>query len=411
VQRWLKFAKHLPALGWQPVIFTPQNPAFDVCDESLLTDIPPEAEVIKIPIFEPYRLLRSKKNLKQTNFGVLTNSGRPGMKDTLLRWIRGNIMVPDPRVFWVQPSLRYLLRYLKTHPVDAVVSTGPPHSMHLIGLGLKKTLHLGWIADFRDPWSKLDLLDDYKIMPPVRRRYERMEQEVLLHADVCLTVSKCWGDMFAGLGAKKVEVITNGYAPEDIISAENNTPAGFVISHFGLMNHLRNPLVLWKVIEEKLTEDADFRNDFKCILGGHIDPEVLTDMRHFELLFARTKVEGYLSHSDLQKVSTNSAVLLLLCFKSEIGKGNIPGKLFEYLAIGRPILAFGGKGGDVDRILRETGGGTFLGYAASKLDVSAALDALYSHYKHGKFTSKPEGIDAYERAALTGNLVKVLDRL
>jgi glycosyltransferase involved in cell wall biosynthesis len=413
VQRWLKFAKYLPKNGWQPVVFTPENPAFDVTDKSLFSDIPPEAEVVKIPILEPYRLLgtgRAKKSAS-TNFGVLPGSAKGGWKQTLLRWVRGNIMVPDPRVFWVQPSLRYLLRYLKAHPVDAIVTTGPPHSMHLIGLALKKATDTPWIADFRDPWSKLDLLDDYHIIPAVRRRYERMEAEVLSHCDACLSVSKVWGEMYTALGAKKVAVITNGYEEKDVISKESIPTEKFILSHFGLLNHLRNPLVLWETLERKMEADSSFAKDFELHLGGNIDPVVLQTLYTYPLIQERLKLFDYVSHSALPELYAKSSVLLLMCFNSDIGRGNIPGKLFEYLAAEKPILAFGRNGGDVDRILGETSGGKLFDYSAEGEVVSDYIHQLYSKYKTGsEFLAETAEIRKYQREKLTEDLVGLLNK-
>ena len=159
VQRWLKFSKYLRDFGWEPVIYTPENPESPDVDKSLLKDIPPGIEVIKKQIWEPYdaykRFIGQKKDEK-IQAGFLSEKKRNPLFENISVWIRGNFFIPDARRFWIKPSIRFLIKYLAAHPVNAIVSTGPPHSMHLIALGLKKKLNIPWLADFRDPWTTID---------------------------------------------------------------------------------------------------------------------------------------------------------------------------------------------------------------------------------------------------------------
>jgi len=212
VQRWLKFAKYLPKFGWQPVVFTPENPDFNVLDKELESEVPKQAEVIKLPINEPYSAYRSlfgKKDRKGNNAGIVS-SKKFSITDKLSNFIRGNFFIPDPKVGWVKPAINYLEDYLKRNPVDVIVSTGPPHSMHLIALGLKKKFSTPWIADFRDPWSELDMLTSYHIMPFRFKKYKALENSVLKAADLSLTVSKVWENDFKRLGSNSTATITNG---------------------------------------------------------------------------------------------------------------------------------------------------------------------------------------------------------
>ena len=157
VQRWVKFAKYLPTEGWQPVIYTPKNPDLASIDESLLEDIPAEAEILKKNICEPYSIYRkltgSKGQIKvEANPG---NGGKGSFMKKISLWIRGNFFMPDPRCLWIRPSVRFLKKYLKEHPVDVIVSTGPPQSMHLIARKVSLATGIPWVADFRDPWTKI----------------------------------------------------------------------------------------------------------------------------------------------------------------------------------------------------------------------------------------------------------------
>jgi len=189
VQRWLKFAKYLPEFGWKPVIYTPENPDFEIKDDSLLKDVDSVTVVLKQPIWEPFGLYRKLLGKTATQKqGVIEPSGSSLLSRFSL-WVRANLMIPDPRKFWIKPSINYLVKYLKKNPVDIIITTGPPHSMHMIGLGIKKKLDIPWIADFRDPWSDWDVLDLLKISNTARRKHKTLEHQVFKHADKVLTVS------------------------------------------------------------------------------------------------------------------------------------------------------------------------------------------------------------------------------
>ncbi|MDA8858134.1 glycosyl transferase family 1, partial [Flavobacteriales bacterium] len=195
VQRWLKFTKYLPKYDWKPIVYTPENPYFEVQDESLLNDITSEAEIWKTPIWEPYTLKDKLfgKGESSQSAGVITN--KKSLKNKVLNWVRGNVFIPDPKINWVKPSVKVLLRKIKEEGIEHIITTGPPHSMHLIGLGLKKAIpNLKWIADFRDPWSELDLLDEFNLSSSSTKKHKDLEKEVLQTADVALTVSETWVD-------------------------------------------------------------------------------------------------------------------------------------------------------------------------------------------------------------------------
>jgi hypothetical protein len=163
VQRWLKFVKYLVKAGWEPIVFTPENPSFTIQDKSLQKDVPASVEVIKFPIWEPYQLffkvsaLFGNKNVQQTDF---ISTEKKTFFKSISAWIRGNFFIPDARVLWVKPSVEYLTDFIARNKIDKIITTGPPHSIHLIGLRLKKlNPELKWVADFRDPWGEWDLLD------------------------------------------------------------------------------------------------------------------------------------------------------------------------------------------------------------------------------------------------------------
>ena len=209
--------------------------------------------------------------------------------------MRGNIFIPDPKIFWVKPSVKLLVKKIKEHQISHIVSTGPPHSMHLIGLGIKKKIpSIRWIADFRDPWSKLDILDNFHLNRRSRSKHLKLEREVLDHADITLTVSENWRSSFEELGAKNVEVITNGFDQEDFTTTPDNySNDKFVVGHFGLLNHLRNPKQLWFNLNQLCESDAGFNDKLEIRLSGNIDTEVLKYIYQFPHLEKKVLYLGW----------------------------------------------------------------------------------------------------------------------
>lgn len=356
VQRWLKMAKYLPARGWQPVVYTPANPEIITPDAALAAEVPPQAEVIKRPITEPYafyKRLTGRKADEKVHLGFLNEGKKKSWREDLAVWIRGNAFIPDARVWWVKPSVRFLSRYLKQHPVDAIVSTGPPHSMHLIALGLKKRFPgLRWIADWRDPWTNIDFYDQLKLSAWADRKHHRLEREVVSAADVNVAVGWSMADELKAIGAERTEVITNGFDPDDVPSPPVPVDDACSLVHVGNMTATRDIPQLWPALAELCRTDADFGAKFRLRLVGPVDHAVLASIERAGL---SPKVEriGSVDHAQAMREMARARVLLLSVNDTANAKGVLTSKVFEYLAVGRPILAFGPKDGDVARVLGE----------------------------------------------------------
>ena len=405
VQRWLKFTKYLPKYDWKPIVYTPENPYFEVKDEALLDDIPFEAEVWKTPIWEPYTLKDKLfgKGERSQSAGVITN--KKSLKNKLLNWVRGNVFIPDPKIYWVKPSVKVLLKKIKEEGIEHIVTTGPPHSMHLIGLGLKKAIpNLKWIADFRDPWSELDLLDEFNLSSSSTKKHKDLEKEVLKTADLALTVSETWVEDLERLGEGRVKLVTNGYDAADF-ELKPKTNDKFIIGHYGLLNHLRNPKNLWKTLNDLCIEDSEFDNKLEIHFSGNIDIEVLTEISDFPKLKEKIKNLGYLSHAEVLKQYNEASVLLLLLFNSKSGVGNYPGKIFEYFAAQKPILSFGPEGSDTQSLINKTKSGLFFNYDSENLK-NEILNIF-----NGKNEFKTEGLEKFSREKLAKDLSILLSNL
>lgn len=459
VQRWLKMSKYLPQYGWQPVIYTPENPEAGMTDESLLRDIVPEAEVIKRPILEPYAVFNaltgnkrgksSSKNPGKTSeypgkaqkdsatvsvdSGAVNPINAVGPKSPIMRlslWIRANVFVPDPRCLWIRPSVRFLKQYLREHPVDAIISTGPPHSMHLIARALHRSTGIPWTADFRDPWTRIFYFKHLPLTSRSRKRYAAMELSVLREADQVVAVTdnmvrdfleELEADNYRRASEKqsaagnsiddlknKFHVIENGYDEADFtgITAANLTE-GFNLVHTGLFSAEGNPRKLWKVLAELCRENPDFDRDLHLTFAGKTDPEILTAVRKAGLGDHLTD-RGYIPHHEANSLQKAADLLLLPLREEPEAAGILTGKYFEYLAAGCPIAAFGPHGSVLEQSLAATRTGEIFDWD-EEAPLKAYITALYTRTL--AFEPNTEAISAYTRRSLAGRYAAILKDL
>ncbi|MEM6967419.1 MAG: glycosyltransferase [Bacteroidota bacterium] len=407
VQRWVKFSKYLPELGWQPVVYTPSNPDFPLKDDSLIKDIPAVCEVITQPIWEPYRLASIFSKNKNLNTGMLRSNKDGTWKDQLMNYVRSNYFIPDPRVFWVKKSIKYLTHYLQKNPVDAIVTNGPPHSMHLIGLGLKKKLGLKWLADFRDPWTSIDFYHTLALTKRSDAKHRRLEREVVSSADIVTVVSSYVKKEYDAY-SDAVKVITNGFdSPNQKV--EIPLDEKFSIAHIGLMNVDRNPQVLWKAIKKIGDEHPDFKKDVEIKIIGNISEEGVNAIKENGLM-DNLNLVGYLPHAEVYPHQQAAQILLLAINNTPTAEGIIPGKIFEYLMSKRPILAIGPPSGALADILNQTSGGSTFDFEDLEGLENYLLDA-YAKYKKGKWQVNSKNIEQYSRRNLTKKLVNHLEQM
>ena len=407
VQRWLKFAKYLPEFNWQPYIYTPENPEAPAQDESLLKDIPKEVVVVKQTIFEPYGFYKKfTGNKKSVNAGFLSENkdSRKKFTEQLSIWVRGNMFIPDARKFWIKPSIKFLKEYIQKEKISIVISSGPPHSMHLIAMGLKKELDIKWIADFRDPWTNIDFYKDLMLTKAADRKHHRLEKEVLQTADEVVTIGKTMAFEFEQIRGSAVRVITNGYDNDDFVPIKKEPSDDFVIVHVGSINADRNHKIFWQGLRELCEEEKEFEKNIMLRFIGKLDYSVMESVEEFGLKDKFEQIE-YVPHNQVKDYLFASDLLYLPLNNTPNSKGILSGKFFEYLATGKAILGIGHPQGDAAEIMQETDAGIIVGFS----DKKTLKQYLLKEFETRKDMSN---IDIskrrkYSRRSLTKNLIEL----
>jgi hypothetical protein len=409
VQRWLKFVKYLPDFGIQPVVYIPENPTYPIVDENLVKEVSDKAIILKHKIFEPYQLASffSKNKTKKISSGIIPNQKKQSFLDKSFLWIRGNLFIPDARVFWVKPSVSFLEKYIQDNNIDTIITSGPPHSLHLIGLELKQKLNVKWFADFRDPWTTIGYHKSLRLSNYAAKKHKSLEHQVLNTADTIIVTSKTTKTEFEAITSKPIAVITNGYDDENV--GEQILDSKFSLAHIGSFLSERNPMILWESLVELIKEIPDFKSHLEIKLIGAVSQEVLETISQFGLNSYLNNL-GYVSHAEAIAHQRKSQVLLLIEIDSEDTKSIIPGKLFEYMVSNRPIIAIGPKDSDFAEIITTTNTGVFLDYSEKMRLKSVILD-FYNQFLQGKLQSYGVGLQKYSRKSLTGELVELLNKM
>jgi len=375
VQRWLKFVKYLGDYNIEPIVYVPENPTYPITDTSLLNDIPDAIRVLKQPIFEPYGLasIFSKKKTRRISSGIIQKKKKQSLLERTLLWLRGNLFIPDARKYWVKPSIKYLSKYIEDEKINTVITTGPPHSIHLIGSSV------------------------------AQKKHKKLEGLVLNTADKIIVTSSTTKKEFSALTQKPIKVITNGYDEE---LPKCNLDDKFTISHIGSLLTDRNPEKLWKVLAELVDEKVAFKDHLQIQLVGLVGKEVIAAITK-NGLSSFTKELGYISHDEVVQLQPKSQVLLLVEIDAEETKGIIPGKLFEYLNAKRPILAIGPKDWEAAKIIKETNSGIGL-VADDEIVLKNVLLEWFKLFQKGALESNSSGIEKYSRKELTNQLANFI---
>ena len=410
VQRWLKFSKYLPGFGWDPVILTvdPLYASYPQQDHGLSEDISSSLEIIKTKsstgFFSAYKLLTGRKEIP---YGGFANEDNPGLAQKFSRFIRGNFVLPDARRGWNRFAFRAAVKAIKEKKIEYVITTSPPHSTQLTGLRLKRYLNIKWIADLRDPWTDIYYSGSMYQTCPAKKINRSMEKKVLNYADHLITTCNATHDLFRSKLDRnqppgKITTVTNGYDPSDFKFGKIR-PESFTITYLGTFSGNYDAEVLSQALDYFGAHNSVI-TDF--IFIGKTDSKIEKVFRDKKMVNLRQI--PYVEHKKAMEYLARSVALLLVVPEGKNVNEPIPGKLFEYLASKRKIIALGPKDGDVAEILEKTKGGRMFGKNDSEL-LGKYLISIYDDLRNGIFESNPEGIEEYTRQNLAGKIAEILN--
>ncbi len=409
VHRCLKFAKYLQEFGWEPVVYAPLDAQYPYFDETNFQHVPENITVLRRKIFEPFDIFKKISGRKKTDQAnpVYVRDRKLSKVDKLSIWIRGNFFIPDARCFWVKPSIRFLKKYLKENPVDAIFTDGPPHTNTLIGCRLSQITGIPWLMDFQDPWTQVDYYGMLKIGKRADKIHHRLEQESLATAKKTTIVSPTWKKDLESIGAKNVDVIVWGYDEDDFRHPAPSIDDDFSIIHAGQLGFDRRPDTFIRLLGDLKKEMPDFGEKLKLKFAGTVDYAIVEMIKNAGL------EENYLPLGNISRpaaieLTEKAHVLLLPLNIADNAKGRIPGKLFENMRAKRPILCLGPTDSDVAGIITETNTGKAFGYDNYE-GIKKYLLEIFEQYKSGTNTVDAKELVKYTVKNQTRLLAGFLD--
>ena len=401
VHRWLKFSKYLSEYGYRPIIYTPNNFDYTLKDKTLEL---PNIEVIRKPIFDPGHYFQNFFNLKLSQ-GLLEDN--KGFFEKVSTWIRGNIFIPDSKIFWVNPSFEYLKKFLDKNKVRLVITTGPPHSMHLIGLKLKKTLNIKWIADFRDPMSNWDVISDFKLLKHSIKKITSIEKSILKNSDIILVTNDNLAKEFSEeVNEDKIKVIDNG---TDFSFMSNvKYDKSFKISYLGSLHKFRDPKIFFEILKELINSNDGIRKNLKLYIAGPITKSIFNRLSEDDILSRYLTYKSYIPNEETFKHYIESSLLLLLSNKDSITQ--TPSKIYDYASSGRRVLTLGKKNKPLDFLLKDLSLDKRIDYD-DKDSIKKIILKSYDDFKKNKNPIKRKNLFKYKRKFLTKKLSEILNKI
>jgi glycosyltransferase involved in cell wall biosynthesis len=404
----LDIIRHQPKEEIDPIILTVEEESFTQKDESLLIKVDPDWKILKSKALEPFGIYR--KFIGKTKNEKLVASETISLENKSLThkislWIRMNLFVPDARVGWNFTAIKTAKEFLKENKIDAVVSIGPPHSSHLIGLKLSKRFSIAHIPVFIDPWVDIVYYKNLKRSSITKKFDNHFEKSVLLNARQVVFVTKSMEEDYQkkyDFLKSKSNVLYWGYDEDDFRSLPlkllpkegnfNNFRQEKVIVHAGNMFAYQNPKKFWKQI--KIENEQG--NKFKIKFIGSVDKEILDYLNEIGLN-NQIELAGFLPFPEMIK-QILAADLLLVCSSEP---RHVPGKLFEALRTGNPIIAFGSKNEEVKKIIEDAGAGMMFGYDDTGKDMLQNLDKIKPDQTYAK---------RYDRAEISKEFYAILKK-
>jgi len=360
VQRILKFVKYFPKLEIKPYVITVREDkaSYPVIDDSLLKDIPQEAEIFRTDTFEPFDVYSRMLGKKSIPTGF-SNESNPSAFQKFSRFVRGNFFIPDARKGWIKFAFEEACKIIEKENIKTVLTTSPPHSAQLVGLKLKKKYDfINWIADLRDPWTDIYYYNEFNHLDIAKKIDLKYERLVLEKSDAVTTVSKSLKELFAKksekINAGKIHVIPNGFDEEDFSVKEEVSINEFIITYTGTLAESYNPLVFFVALKKITAKFPEVK--FKLRFIGNPAVSLVEYIKKLSLSNNLDLIPTVTHEKSVQYLH-RSTILFLAIPEIKNDKGILTGKLFEYLAAKKPIICIGPAEGDAAAIISECNAG------------------------------------------------------
>ncbi len=416
VQRILKFVKYLPKFGWEPVVVTVKDGDFPAIDESLCADILKNVSVYRIKAYEPYAIYRKitgKSKNEAIPVGVLAKNDDSSFIEKFAKWIRSNVFIPDARIGWIPLLNRNIKSIIDKEKPAVLLSSSPPHSLQIAARKIAKKFRLPWILDLRDPWTDIYYYQNSLRTKPAKCLDKYYEKKCLTSANTVLTVSpSIIRNLYENYNLKNLKLVYNGYDKRDIAIVNEPTPYDkFRISYIGNMKTNQNPGGLWKALKSLVETNNGFQKDLQIRLTGKIHSDIKIGLKQTGLL-NYCSFSDYVPHSMAVRKMKEAAALLFIIPQSKDNRGILTGKIFEYLAVGRPLISVGPVTGDAAKIIRKAKGGEMYDYENS-INLEKRILSIYQAWQTNNIEKLAPDYsiveNKYDREKLTEQLSKLLN--
>ncbi len=427
VQRTLKYVTYLPRWGWEPAVVAPGDPAFPVRDPSLVPTLAPGLEIHRTASLEPGRLPTAAVRLLSRRSGSagavsadLTASSAQGslplkvLRKISVVWNRiwAVLLFPEGAIAWVPFAVRAGRKAHRRRPVDVIYSSSSPISTHVAAGLIKRSTGLPWVADFRDPWVGNPFAAP--LSRPKRWLQRRMERWIVARADRVIVAVDAMRVQFAGRYpdmADKFVHIPNGYDRADLVGIEPApppTPGGFHLLYAGSLYRPRELEAFLLGVERLLARRPDLRARLKVDFIGRVNDPNAKAAAEFDKpgrLAGVVGFEGFMPRPRALARMAGADALLQLMPDMPGAEIFVGGKLSEYLAFDRPILAVMPRG--EGRALVE---GLPTGITAD-VEPGSVADALERLLDHTPAPAPADPAGRFDRVNLAGELARELDRV
>ncbi len=416
VQRVLKHVKYLPDFGWNPIVFTVENGQFPARDESLLKQIPDKVKVYRSKIYEPYSVYRKFTGRKKgaIDVNVIKKEGqKSSLKEKVAELIRATFFIPDARAGWLFTAGKALKKIRKETEIDAIYSSSPPYTCSLIARNLKRTTGLPWVAGFRDPWRGFISAPKRWFLPEIIDI--NLERSVFTEANA---VECAWKGIvkdalgkYPRLNKRKFHHIPNGYDSDEFPEVEKKRNEKFTITYTGSLYGRRNPASFFEALEKLISRGELEPRKLKLRFVGRFGSEV---QEMFDAASFKDSIElvSYVPHKESLKYLLQSDALLLIVDEAKESEEIVPGKVYEYVGVMRPIIAIAPQESAIADLMRETGSGEVA--HQSEIEKTAKIvGRLYKEWLSGEIDFQPnyDKVKKYERRESARKLAKLLDSI